>query len=397
MGTYSYVARNADGKIVRGTIDASSISEFYEKMDGESLFCTGVREIKVAGSSRPKYKLTTKDVVIFCRKVSTMLASGITLTNCLDILCTSSDNPKLKRTYLNMYESVRGGNPLSAAMRESKGAFPALLINMIESGEESGNIDLMTDKLSKYYEKQAKIAAKIKNATTYPKLLAIVALGVIVILFAFVLPSIFQVFGDGELPPITRFMMMLSSSLVNFWYVYVVVIGAAAFGIYLLMKLPKVRYYKDKTILYTPKIGKLISKIYSARFASTLAIMYSSGLSLLNAIRMSGNVIQNSYIESLFEKLLADVSVGQPLSVAITEIKFFDSMLANMIKIGEESGSLDTILLSVSDFYESETESAIEALLAILEPALLIVMAIIIGTVLVSVMVPIFNSYGKIG
>lgn len=394
---YVYKARTKEGKTVRGTTEANTLTEFYESLEKKELLCLGYTSQEKSTETKVAYRLKYKDLILFCRKVGTMLSAGMSITNCLDVMYSTETKPKLRQIYLNLYEWVKGGKSLSEAMRLTGGAFPMLLMNMMESGEESGNVDMITQKLSDYYEKQAKISSKIKTATIYPKILAIVACLVIVILFTFVLPKIFEVLGEDNIPAITQLMVNISNSLLNYWYIYVVVIVLLIIFGGLFLKIPQLKFYKDKLYIRLFLVGPLVKKIYSARFASTLSLLYASGVSLLNAIGLSMNVIDNSYIRDSLNRVVEKVSVGQSLSDSVMEINVFDGLLGSMIKIGEESGSLDSILESVSTYYETETESAIESLLAILEPALLVVMAIIIGTVLVAVMLPIFNMYGQIG
>lgn len=397
MPNYKYTATDISGKKVKGFLEALNTQSFYERLNEKELFCTNFTEISVSETSRkPKHKLSTGDLVLFCRKLSTMMAAGMSITNTLDIMCTSAEKPHLTKLYLQLYETVRGGIALSQAMRETGGAFPVLLVNMVESGEESGNVDMMVDKLATYYEKQAKVSGKIKTATTYPKLLGGVALCVVVILFTMILPQIFVVFENQELPMMTRILMAFSNFLIKYWYICIIGVVVLIVGFKILLKSKRVSIIKDRLSLNMPIVGKLMRKIYSARFASTLAILYSSGLSLLNGIRLSINVIENTYIAESLNKVVEDISVGETLSSAIIESNVFDQLLPNMIKIGEETGSLDTILISVADFYETETETAIESLLGILEPLLLIVMALVIGSIVVAVITPIFASYGKV-
>ncbi len=394
---YQYKAKNQSGKVINGKIEANNLTDFYENMDRLSLRVLNYKKISGSIKINAKYRLKTKDLVLFCRKMSTMLSAGMSISGCLEVMYATEQKPKLKGVYLDVYESVRSGKGLLDSIRGTNGAFPNLLVNMIESGEESGNIDLIMDKLSKYFERQSKIAGKIKVATMYPKILAIVASIVVVILFTFVLPQIFNTFSDMVLPLNTRIMMWISGTMVDYWYLYVSVFFFLGYGLKVLFKTPGIRFEKDRYLLLMPKIGSLMGKIYSSRFASTLALLYSSGVSLISATRLSINVVDNLYIEKALKNVIEKVSIGQTLSQTLEEIDVFDRLLPSMVRIGEETGSLDTILISMSEFYESETEVAVESLLAILEPAILVGMAIIIGFILVSVIVPLFGMYGQIG
>lgn len=399
MATYRYTARNDSGAYIKGSMDATNVGEFYEKLGREGLLCVNYEEVKnlnISFGPKKDYKLTVKENVLLCRQLSTMLEAGMSITNSLDIICKTTERPALKQCFLEIFESVKGGKTLSEAMREKKGSFPAILVNMIQSGEESGNIDVMTDKLSSYFIKQNALEGKIKGATLYPKVLVVITAVVVVILFVFILPPIFASLGlsDDELPLITKLVIWLSGVLTDFWYIFLGLAIGGGFAYAKAMKIKAFRIKRDKFLIKAPGIGKLFKKIYSARFASTLAILYSSGLSLINGVKFSVSVISNAHIEDFFDTVIEQISVGKPLSTSIADTECFDILLPSMIKIGEETGSLDKTLLSISDYYDDETDSAIDTLLGIMTPLLIVIVAAVIATVMLAVLVPIFQSYG---
>lgn len=397
MAVFQYKAKDHAGNDQKGSLEAENLSTFFEKLEEEGLYCLQYNE--VTGKTieiKTNFKIPVKELVIFCKKLSTMLSAGINIVKALEILCANTYHKKAKKKYLTLYESVRGGNSLSIAMKETEKAFPLLLINMIEAGEESGNMDIMLSKMADYYQKQVKINSKIKTATMYPKILITVSILVILILFSFVLPKVFETLQNDNLPTITKIMMAISNSLSNHWYIWILLIAFAIFGSKMILKVEKVRLFWDSLTLKIPIVGTLLKKIYSARFASTLAILYSSGLSILNGIRLTRNVINNKYIEHVLGNIAEEASSGRTISSAIGNTETFDTLLPSMIKIGEETGNLDFMLESTADYYDQETEAAIEKLLTILEPVLLVVLAIVIGAVLISVMLPIFQSYSAI-
>jgi type IV pilus assembly protein PilC len=395
---YKYSAKTKNGKIVKGTANVKDLTEFYKTLENESLVCLSYTESEFTEKKiKNIYKLKIRELSMFCRKMGTMFESGMNITNILDVMSDTAEHPRLKKIYLKLYESIKSGLSLSGALKQTGNAFPLLLINMIESGEESGNVDGMLKRLSIYYEKQAKTQAKIKAATSYPKLLAILTISVILILFTFVMPEIFVMFAGMDLPLITSVMMAMSNFLTEYWYIVIIVSAALFFFYKILMSVSKVRYQVDKSILELPKVGKHITKVYSARFANTIAVLYASGLSLLSSIRLTITVMGNTYIEKKLTGIIENVSAGNSFSEAVNDAEIFEKLLSSMIMIGEETGSLDTILEATSDYYEQETEYAIDALLGILGPMLMIVMALIIGSVLVAVFIPIITGYETIG
>lgn len=397
MVKYKYRAKKANGEMVYGEVEADNTMGFYAQLEKDGLFCLHYSEIvEAAAKVETIVELKQEDMVIFCRKLSSMIEAGMSITNILEILINTEENAKHRKLFSFIYSELRAGSSLSQAMRSAGYAFPVLFINMVESGEESGNLGEVTIRMAKYYESQVRLETKIKQATLYPKVLFVLTIGVITILFSFVLPSIFESFEGMELPRITQLMMRISNFFVAYWYL-IIIAGVVGYGVYkTLARVDAVVLYVSRMILSIPKVGKLVKKIYSARFASTLAILYSSGLSLISCINFTSNVIGNAHITEKLKDVTQDLTTGNPLSESVEAIDVFDPLLPGMIKVGEETGKLDSVLDSVNEFYEEETNRAVQQLLGIMEPVLLIIMSIVIGAVLISVMVPIFMSYNEI-
>ncbi len=394
---YSYTARGPAGALVKGVLEANNADEFFKELDERELICIDYRiEKSKAKKSAPTTKLSSKELILFCKKMGTMISAGISITGSLDLLIGSATNNKTEQLYRRVYESVRSGMPLSEAMMEQGESFTPLFNYMVQSGEESGNIDSIFLRMSDYYEKQLKTNRKIKSATSYPKMLGIVALGVIVALFGFVLPELFVMFEGMELPALTSFMISISNIVTQFWPILIILAVLLFFLTRTILQLENVVYFTDKIQLKTPLIGRLTKMIYSGRFSSTLSLLYAAGLPLLDTLRLSTNVINNRYMAEKLELAMRDVSSGVALSKAVSDIGIFDSMLPSMIAVGEETGDLDGMLNTTAQYYEGESDSAIETILGILAPALLVVMAVVVAIILISVLVPIYNGYGTI-
>ncbi len=398
MQYYSYVARNADGEVVKGVLEAANLSEFFRIIDDRGLTCIDYTVSDSQGQENVKTiaKLKNKELILFCKKMGTMIGAGMSITNSLDIMIDASTNRKYSEIYRNIYEAVRGGTSLSQAMTAQGQAFPTLLCYMVESGEESGNIEGIFLRMSTYYDKQLKMTRKVNSASAYPKLLGFVSVCVIIALFGFVLPDLFVMFDGMAIPPLTQFMMAFSDFVTNFWPIIIFVLIIGYVLISALFRIRAVKRVVDEIKLKIPMVGKLINMIYSGRFSSTLAMLYASGLPLLETLRLSSNVIGNLYVEEKLESASDAVGSGTALSEAIEELNVFDRMLPNMISIGEETGDLDGMLNTTAEYYEGESDTAIEALLAILGPVLLIFLAIIVALILISVLVPIYNGYDTI-
>ncbi len=398
MQYYNYVARNTKGGIVKGVLEAANLGDFYKNIDDRGLTCIEYEETQTRQSTDVKTiaKLNSKELILFCKKMGTMIGAGMSITNSLDIMIDSSQNKKYVEIYRNIYEAVRGGTSLSQAMTEQGASFPALLCYMVESGEESGNIEQIFISMSTYYDKQLKNSRKIKSASAYPKLLAIVSLFVIMALFGFVLPDLFLMFDGMEIPPLTQFMIAFSNFVTNFWIIILFVFAIIYVLFASVFKIRPIKRIVDEIKVKIPGIGKLLNMIYSARFSSTLSMLYAAGLPLLETLRLSSNVIENLYLQEKLETAADAVGSGTALSKSIEDLEVFDKMLSNMIAIGEETGDLDGLLTTTADYFEGESDTAIESLLSILGPALLIVLAVIVALILISVMVPIYNGYGTI-
>ncbi len=394
---YTYTARNMSGVVVKGVLEANSNDDFFKAIDKRNLTCIAYQASdKESEKVATTFNLNSKDLIIFCKKMGTMISAGIGVTGCLDVLIGSASNAKAANLYRRLNESVRSGMPLSQAMTEEGESFPALMYYMVQSGEESGNIDSIFLRMSEYYDKQLKTNRKIKSASSYPKMLGVVAFGVVVALFGFVLPELFVMFDGMEIPAVTRFMITLSNIVTQYWPILIIGSLLLFFLIKIIFKLNAVIRFTDKVKLKIPLIGGLTRMIYSGRFSSTLALLYASGLPLLDTLRLSTNVINNSYMAEKLELATQDVSSGVTLSKAVSDLDIFDTMLPSMIAIGEETGDLDGMLNSTAEYYEGESDSAIESILGILGPALLVLMAIVVAIILISVLMPIYNGYGSI-
>ncbi|MEG1997536.1 MAG: type II secretion system F family protein, partial [Clostridiales bacterium] len=304
---------------------------------------------------------------------------------------------KQRVLYEGLYQSLLEGLSLSEAMEQAGGAFPPLLINMYKAAEANGTIDLTALRMAEHYEKEYRLKSRLRSASTYPIILLCLTIGVLLVIFTVVLPQFFTMFGDMELPLMTRIMMGISVGLrANFLFILIGVL-VAVFGITMLLQNRAVRLFLDQLKLKLPVFGKLLRVIYTARFSRTLSSLYSSGLTILTALQVSRDTIGNLYIADQFDGVIQDVRNGIALSDALEKVDGYDKKLPSTVLIGEESGQLEKMLLSVSDAFDYEADQVTQRLASMLEPMLLILMAVVIGIVMLSVIVPIYNMYGNIG
>lgn len=402
---YEFKAKDIQGKTKTGIIKAENINEFYSKLREQNLLCISVNEavasssmtINIGSQRTGGKKLKLKDLVVFCRQFATMMNAGVTVVKCLDILYRQAENKRFKNSMLELYESIKVGNSLSFAMREQGKAFPNLLISMIESGEASGKLDDVMLTMADHFEKEKKLKGKIKVAMVYPIILIITIIAVVIILLTKVMPTIFGLFNSTEnLPKSTRILISISNSLTHYWYIHIIVIAAIVILFFILNQMESFKLGLSKLKLKFPIFGKLMKIVYTARFSGTVAALYTSGVPIIEAIQIASNVLGNKFISQKLDNVVVDIKQGLTFSQAITNANVFPPMFSSMTVIGEESGSLDDILQKTSDYYDDEAQTAIAKMVALMEPLMIIIMALIVGFIVVSIAQPMFGMYDYI-
>jgi type IV pilus assembly protein PilC len=270
------------------------------------------------------------------------------------------------------------------------------MISMIQAGEASGAMDMVMRRLEENYLKESKMNNKIRGALTYPIILAVLSVIIVVALMSFILPTFKDLMTEEDMKGLTGFLFAFSDSLRYYWYIYLGAVVVIVFGISYALKVPSVRYKIDRLMCKMPKVGALVMKVYTARFSRTLANLYSSGIPMVESLERSSAILNNSFIEEAFIKVVDEVKQGDQLSAAIQRTGIFESMFCSIIYVGEESGALDTILAKTADFYEDESDSAIQRLVSMIEPVMIIIMGAAIGLVIGGILPALYNSMGNI-
>ncbi len=287
--------------------------------------------------------------------------------------------------------------PLSDAMDEQGGAFPTLFVNMIRSAESGGNMDQTAANMAEYYSKEHRLNQKIKSSTTYPKILGVLIVIVVIILMGYVLPQFNSLFAQmDELPVATRILMAISDFVSNKWYLLIFFALILFIAFKIIFSIRAVKLIKDRIEIHLPVIGKLRKIIYTARFSRTLASMYSAGIPIVTCLQIAKTTVGNLYIESQFDDMIASIRSGTPLSEGIANMDAFVRKLPSSIAVGEETGALDSMLISIADQMDYDSEIAIEKLVAMIEPLMIVVMAVIVGFIMIAVIQPIYGSYQSI-
>ncbi len=396
MKSFSYVAQDARNNQVKGKINAEDEQDFLKKIKEKGLF---LKDYKESDSSESKslYKFNTKELAFCCRQLSAMLTSGLTLVKAIDILCKEQEGEKQRAIWLDIYENVQKGESFSNTLEMHAGSFPEFMISMVGAGESSGSLDIIMQRMSDHYTKENKLKNTVKSAMIYPIILLVLCVVIVIFLFTFIMPTFIGMYEDpSTMPFLTKCMAAISDFLKTKWYLLVIIVVGLFFGIRYALKMPNVRYKFDRLLVKGPAWGPLIMKIYTGRFARTLSSLYSSGIPMVECLEKASSILGNRYVDERFIDVVDEVKQGETLSGAITRTELFEPMFTSVIYVGEEAGALDSILEKTADYYEDESEAAVQRLVGIIEPVLLIFMGLIIGMVVVGIYPALYGSFESI-
>ena len=402
MAEYIYSAMDASGRRINGTVIAEDETAAIEILKARNVF---VLEIKEKGAFQKEIKLpfgqraTVKDLSIFCRQFATMLSAGISILSCLDVLRQQYRGRPFGRVIDDLYEKVERGTLLSSAMREHPRFFPPILVNMVEAGEVAGSIDKSMDKMATHFEKELKLRQKIVNALMYPAIVISVAVIVLIILLTYVIPTFVGLFEElnVELPATTRFVINSSKFMQQNGIYLLFAIVALVFGYKVFKSTPTGGIIVGKIKIRIPVIGKLVLGQVTSRFTRTLATLLNAGVSLITALDTTKNILSNAFIEREFEKVIERVKGGEGLSYPIEEMGIFPKLMNILLKTGEETGQLEYMLEKAADYYENEVENQVTRLTSLFEPVMIVLLALMVGFLLASIIMPMFKLYGSIG
>ena len=397
MAKFKYRAMSGNGKKIEGNHVANSRDEVVQMITSNGYYPLMIEEVIESTNIELGFgeKVTTKDIAIFCRQLYTMIDAGVSINRALNIMANQLTNKKLRKVTAEIEEDVKKGEMLSAAINKHDDVFPQLLISMVESGEISGNLDTMMLRMSTHFEKENKLNNKIKAAMTYPTILGIVAVCAVMFIMTFVMPTFIEMFeSEGVVLPITTKILINISAILqkNFLFIIICIICAIV-GFKFYSRTEHGIYTISKLKLHLPIIGELNKKIIVSRFTRTLSTLIASGVSLVHSLPVVAGVLGNKIAEDAINKVREEVTKGEGLSEPIKEAGIFPEMLSSMINIGEETGQLDEILNKTADFYDEEVEQAIQTTTALIEPLLIVVMGLVIGFIVISIMLPMFDMY----
>ena len=401
MAGYAYVAIDTYGKERKGKMEAPDQERVFHTLRADGFFPVSIKElgflnrdIKIEISN----PVTSRDLSVFSRQFVSILAAGVPIVQALQMLVEQTENKKLKKAIQNSQLMVERGERLADAMRNQGKTFPAILINMVEAGESSGSLEIALDRMSIHFEKEAKLKAMVKKAMVYPIMLGSVSLGVIILMLAFVIPSFMKMFEDMnmKMPAITLGILAMSNFLVTKWYIVAGAVALIVMGITAFKNSLPGKIFFAKVALKIPVFGPINVKTCSARFTRTLSTLIASGIPLIEAIDITARTMDNIVIKKMLMDSKEEVARGVPLSVPLMASGIFPPMVYHMIKIGEDTGNLETMLTTIANYYDEEVEVATQSLAAAMDPLIIIVLALIVGVLVLAIMQPMFSMYDQL-
>lgn len=398
MAMYFYEGKKLSGERVKGALEAESENEVMLILRRQSVFPTKIMKEGNEGSVKIDFKLLrkkvrSKDLAIFCRQFGTTIGAGISVVECVDILRKQSENELLTEALNEVYEDVQKGLNLSSSMKKFRKVFPDMLVNMVAAGEASGALDVIMERMTKHYEKEHKLNMKIQGAMIYPIMLTVFSVAVCVILLNFVLPSFISMFESlgATLPLPTKILLKVSDFTKQFWYIFVLIVGLVVYGLRRSLSTAEGKLRFDAIKLTMPIFGPVNRKVATARFSRSMSTMLSSGIGILEAVELVTKVLGNQALAKHIQESTERLKKGEGISGPLGQVKTFPPMMISMIRIGEETGALDKMLETTADFYDDEVDYAIDKMVQLLNPLILLIMATVVGAIVMSVALPMFE------
>lgn len=399
MAVFEYTAINAKGRKVRGVIDAEGAKAARQRLKSKGIFATDLKETRTKAKSGASNKrgyhfvqarVSLGELSLATRQLSTLVGAGISLVEALKALGDQLDSDKLKRIFSEICEQVTEGSSLAEALKSYPRIFPQLYINMVASGEASGSLDLVLERLADLLESQAELRRKIISASAYPILMLVVCFLVVLLLLGYVVPQITALFKEQNqaLPLPTQIVIGLSDLTQQYWWLLLLTLAGSYYGYMSYSRTKNGRKRIDHLKLTLPVTGPLSVKIIVSRLSRTLATMLASGVELLTALSIVKNIVGNVIIEEALESAIVGVREGKSLSAELKKSGIFPTLLVHLVGVGERTGELEPMLFRVSKSYESQVDALVSGLTKIMEPILILFLAVVVGGILASVMLP---------
>lgn len=393
MPYFNYTIRDATGQTRTGKVEAPNAEELRKRLQEEGLQVIEISEDRkaprVPAGGYGRVKLS--DLAIFARQFSTMLDAGVSLVRCLDVLQQQTNNARLRKILIDLSTRVESGESLSRAMARHPKAFSQLIIGLIRAGEVGGVLEESLQRIAAFLEKDVELRRKIRSALTYPVIVLLAAIGIVIFLVSWLVPqfaNLFKELGIKEMPAPTQFLIDLSAFLTQKWYIMIIAVVVVFIAYRLFVSTRVGRRVADRVKLRVPVFGPLHHKIVMARFSRTMGTLLASGVPILQAMETVAGVVGNSVVSDAVLESRARIREGEKIAYPLQKSKMFPPMVVHMVSVGEESGSLDHMLNKIADFYENEVEMTIASLTAAIEPVMIVLLGFIVGFIVISMFLP---------
>lgn len=401
MPDFIYEGKARGGKAVTGEYAASNRDELFKYLRSRGIMVTKVKRKSKKLSLSFGTGVAAEDITNFARQFSAMISAGLPLIQCLTILHEQTENVSFKKILVSVTESVESGNSLADSLAKHPKVFPELFINMIAAGEIGGILDTILLRLATFLEKAAALRRKIKGAMMYPMVISIVAVLAVTALLVFVIPVFAKMFADSgaELPKPTQIVVNMSNFLKTPKKILPVIAALiTAFVFYTKYRAtPKGRFNTDKLLLKIPVMGDLAKKSSIAQFSRTLGTLLSSGVSILEALDITAKTSANMVVRRAVHSMISAISEGKTITEPMKATGVFPPMVVQMVAVGEESGGLDQMLSKIADFYDEEVNAAVDTLTSIMEPIIIVILAVVMGGTLIAMYMPMFDMINTVG
>ena len=402
MAEYSWLAVDNFGNEQKGAMEANNPDRVFENLKNKGLIPIQVKEQNVLNKDLDitfGKKVKERELSVFCRQFVSIITAGVAIKEALTMLHEQTENKYLKKAIWDVMVELEKGSSLAEAMATQSKIFPAILVNMVEAGENSGSLDTSFARVATHFEKEAHLKSMVKKATVYPVILIFVTIAVVLVMLTFVIPQFASMFQelDTEMPGITKMVLSASNFTIHYWYLLVAFAAALVMGFQLFKSTAYGRALVDKVKLKIPLFGKLTTKTACAKMARTLSTLLAAGVPLVEALDMTSRNMDNVYYKQAMFDAREDVMRGVPLSQPLQKAgKLFPPVVYHMISIGENTGNIEGMMDRLADYYDEEVQMTTEAVMSAIEPLIIVVMALIVGFIVISVILPMSTLYDAV-
>lgn len=402
MAEFQYRVITPEGKEKKGTMEGKSVEQVSGVLKAQKNVILSVSEASLMNRDinfSLGGRVSARDYSIFCRQFVSIISAGISIINALEMMRDQTENRTLKKALGEVYEDVSKGESMAGAMKKHSKVFPSMLCNMVEAGEASGSMEVAFERMAVQFEKENKLKQSVKKAMIYPIVLLVVMVGVLFLMMIWVIPNFMGMFAelDTELPPITQAVVNMSDFVIAKWWLILLVVAAAIALFKAYAASPSGKFVLGGIALKIPVFGKLQTKSECARLGRTLCTLLGAGVPMMDAIEITGRSMENVHYKKAMMDAKDQVMRGMALSRPLKTCGLFPPMVVHMVSIGEETGNIETMLENVANYYEDDVQVATEQVMALMEPMIIVVMAIVVGVLIMAIMQPMLTLYESIG